>query len=540
MNGLSTVSAAVGPDAISPEPQPETPPGDQGNAGSFTDVLAASTATGQATNGAGATVPGQRADQGGSAATGQLASGHLSGSAQGAPRRSGAQDAARSSNNGTAPDATGAAAAPTVASPTSATSEAVAPGASMSAAGVASAGLVASPGGAGGSGGSATPLVAGSSEAAPGVGSTTSAGGSDPSPGAPATILPVRGSTRMSPAAANTANPANTTGSTAMPAPAAGAGTTPGTAATLPSAVATGAPGAIADGSPSGAPSTAGAAAASGAATVASVPGTESPTAPGALAPISMPASPGDAGPPVAAQSATVGEGASAAHTPDRSGSHLAVTDAAPGAAPPVGVAGSTGAGGAAPADSAATQRVTATPQTDAPGDVVAGSQRVVAAADGRGIPATTSTAGQSQLPGVASQLVSVLSPLRTGPGGTQSVTVLLHPAELGDVRATVTVSGDQVTVRLLASTTEGASALRSALPDLHSGLSQDGQRSTVLLGDPGAGDATTSKGETDGGATYESATPGTAPAPLDTAPVAASAHPIATATVHRLLDIRL
>jgi flagellar hook-length control protein FliK len=537
MNGLSTVSGAVGPDAISPEPQPETLPGDQGNAGSFTDVLAASTATGQATNGAGATVPGQRADQGGSAATGQLASGHLSGSAQGAPRRSGAQDAARSSNNGTAPDATGAAAAPTVASPTSATSEAVAPGASMSAAGVASTGLVASPGGAGGS---AALLLAGSSEAAAGVGFTTSAGGIDPPPGAPATILPVRGSTPMSPAVADSANPANTIGSTAMPTAVAIAGTSPSTGATLPSAVAKGAPGAIADGSPSGAPSTAGAAAASGAATVASVPGTGSPTAPGALATISMPASPGDAGPPVAAQSATVGEGPSAAHTPDRSGSHLAVTDAAPGAAPPVGVAGSTGAGGAAPADSAAMQRVTATPQTDAPGDVVAGSQRVVAAADGRGISATTSTAGQSQLPGVASQLVSVLSPLRTGPGGTQSVTVLLHPAELGDVRATVTVSGDQVTVRLLASTTEGASALRSALPDLHSGLSQDGQRSTVLLGDPGAGDATTSKGETDGGATYESATPGTAPAPLDTAPVAASAHPIATATVHRLLDIRL
>lgn len=88
------------------------------------------------------------------------------------------------------------------------------------------------------------------------------------------------------------------------------------------------------------------------------------------------------------------------------------------------------------------------------------------------------------QLPGVSSQLVSVLNPLRVSPGGTQSITLVLHPEALGDVRATVTATGNEVVVRLAASTTAGTEALRAALPSLHSDLRDVHQRAVVVLAD--------------------------------------------------------
>lgn len=155
---------------------------------------------------------------------------------------------------------------------------------------------------------------------------------------------------------------------------------------------------------------------------------------------------------------------------------------------------------------------------------------------------APTPSSQSNQLPGVASQIVSVLSPLRTAPTGTQTVTIVLHPAELGDVRATVIVNNDQVTVRLVASTPEGTSALRSALPDLRSGLSADGQRSTVVLGDPGASSFGTGQGGPGSGAGYQ-AEPAVPPRLRSfdaTAPLTAPEHTVARGTLHRLLDVRL
>ncbi|MHB1776966.1 MAG: flagellar hook-length control protein FliK [Acidimicrobiales bacterium] len=92
--------------------------------------------------------------------------------------------------------------------------------------------------------------------------------------------------------------------------------------------------------------------------------------------------------------------------------------------------------------------------------------------------------------PGVASQLVSVLSPLRALPGGGQAVTIGLHPEALGEVRATIVTVADQVTVRLEASTDAGREALRQALPDLGQHLSSNGQKAAVVLADgkPGGG----------------------------------------------------
>lgn len=80
--------------------------------------------------------------------------------------------------------------------------------------------------------------------------------------------------------------------------------------------------------------------------------------------------------------------------------------------------------------------------------------------------------------------MLGVLSPLRTTASGAQTITVVLHPESLGDVRATVTATGNDILVRLTASTDEGAAALRSALPELRSGLSDTGQRPVVVLTD--------------------------------------------------------
>ena len=85
-------------------------------------------------------------------------------------------------------------------------------------------------------------------------------------------------------------------------------------------------------------------------------------------------------------------------------------------------------------------------------------------------------------LPGVAGQLVDVLSAPRQGADGSFVVTVALHPAALGAVRATVIAKGSQVSVQLVPSTAEGADALRLALPDLRSALSSNGQQVQVTV----------------------------------------------------------
>jgi hypothetical protein len=103
-------------------------------------------------------------------------------------------------------------------------------------------------------------------------------------------------------------------------------------------------------------------------------------------------------------------------------------------------------------------------------------------------LPVLRNETAPSQLPGVASQLVSVLAPLRSAPSGTQSLTISLHPADLGSVQATVVLHDGMLTVRLVASTPAGAAALHASLPDLQHGLEEGGQRSSVQLGDPGSG----------------------------------------------------
>jgi len=123
-----------------------------------------------------------------------------------------------------------------------------------------------------------------------------------------------------------------------------------------------------------------------------------------------------------------------------------------------------------------------------------------------RGVDAHTSgtaTGTQRELPGVASQLLNTISPLRLAPNGAQSVTISLHPAELGEVHVAMNVLNGQMTVRMTAATPEGAAAIRSSLGDLQSQLSENGQSATVLLdgnglsgGQYGAGQQTWTSGQ--------------------------------------------
>jgi hypothetical protein len=86
----------------------------------------------------------------------------------------------------------------------------------------------------------------------------------------------------------------------------------------------------------------------------------------------------------------------------------------------------------------------------------------------------------------VASQLLTVISPLR--PFGTdgQTVTVALHPEGLGSVNATVSLSDGQLVVRLAATTQAGQAALQASLSELKSGLSETNPTATVLLSNSG------------------------------------------------------
>jgi flagellar hook-length control protein FliK len=94
---------------------------------------------------------------------------------------------------------------------------------------------------------------------------------------------------------------------------------------------------------------------------------------------------------------------------------------------------------------------------------------------------------GTTSLPGVASQLVSVIAPLRNSPGGTQSLTIALYPEGLGTVRATFTFDQQQLLVRLAPSSSAGESAIRAALPELHAGLSENSDRRPLVLVEPGS-----------------------------------------------------
>lgn len=102
-------------------------------------------------------------------------------------------------------------------------------------------------------------------------------------------------------------------------------------------------------------------------------------------------------------------------------------------------------------------------------------------------------------MPGVAGQLVRVLAAPRPMANGTYTVRISLHPESLGTVQATVTGGSTRLSVQLVATTNDGAEALRQSLPELREALSATGPQATVTVsgggsqGSAGAGTGQTS-----------------------------------------------
>lgn len=85
------------------------------------------------------------------------------------------------------------------------------------------------------------------------------------------------------------------------------------------------------------------------------------------------------------------------------------------------------------------------------------------------------------------SGLTSAISrPLSDG-NGTYSVTLAMHPSELGHVQAVMTLSGSELQVALTAHTEHGHAALAVAVNDLKNELSRGGVNVSIDLRQPQA-----------------------------------------------------
>jgi hypothetical protein len=79
----------------------------------------------------------------------------------------------------------------------------------------------------------------------------------------------------------------------------------------------------------------------------------------------------------------------------------------------------------------------------------------------------------------------SISRPLAAG-NGDYSVQVSLHPPELGEVRALMSLQGDVLHITLTPEHASGFEALSEAMPGLHEQLSGGGVEVHVTLGQPG------------------------------------------------------
>ena len=100
-------------------------------------------------------------------------------------------------------------------------------------------------------------------------------------------------------------------------------------------------------------------------------------------------------------------------------------------------------------------------------------------------------------------QMLTVLNPLRTSDDGSQFVTLALQPEGLGNVQATVTIVGQQISVNLWADSATGHAALSQTMSQLHSQLSDGTDRHvTVDLADFGSAQPDARQGQTPGAGT--------------------------------------
>jgi hypothetical protein len=132
----------------------------------------------------------------------------------------------------------------------------------------------------------------------------------------------------------------------------------------------------------------------------------------------------------------------------------------------------------------------TSTGTLHGPSDAVAGDPPAPTVAPGSAVSpvgstdaagATTSDADGLDVPGLTA---SISRPLAEG-NGEYSVAVSLHPPQLGEVRALLSLRGDTLEVTLTPEMAAGHEALGRALPALRDQLAADGLRVNVSLGDP-------------------------------------------------------
>jgi flagellar hook-length control protein FliK len=154
-------------------------------------------------------------------------------------------------------------------------------------------------------------------------------------------------------------------------------------------------------------------------------------------------------------------------------------------------------------------------------------------------------SATSGALPGVASQLVTVLAPIRPVPAGGHTVTIALQPEGLGAVRATMTANDDQLVVRLSTASATAEAAVRAALPELHASLTSGHQEATIVLADHSGGDAPWANGPhsngdpTDRGSGDEPTDPSGRELPAPQPP--SGGPPVVTPTTSSaLLDLRM
>ena len=151
---------------------------------------------------------------------------------------------------------------------------------------------------------------------------------------------------------------------------------------------------------------------------------------------------------------------------------------------------------------------------------------------------AEATAAASSPETSVPEQLLTVLNPLGTSDDGSQFVTLALQPEGLGNVQATVTVAGQQVSVSLWADSASGHAALSQTMSQLHSQLSDgNDHKVTVDLADFGSAQPDGRQSQTPGAA----GTPGHAGTPPhDYLPDDEQAVPQVPLTGGRRVDLQL
>ena len=114
------------------------------------------------------------------------------------------------------------------------------------------------------------------------------------------------------------------------------------------------------------------------------------------------------------------------------------------------------------------------------------------------------------------SDLAASISRPLAGGSGDYSVQVSLHPPELGEVRALLSLQGDVLHVTLTPEHSSGFEALSDAMPALHDQLSGGGVEVNVTLGHPGDPQGGDGGGAADarsaGGTSADGATPAARP----------------------------